>query len=786
MLIAVVAHFVAAALLLPIGRRWGRGAFALGAVVPAATLVYVLVGRPAAETWSWAPGIGLELTFRLDSLSLLMTVLVSGVGALVLCYYVAYAGRTADRGAVGRDAALLVLFAGAMLGLILTDDVLSLYIFWELTTVCSFLLVGGDGATKAVRKAATQALLVTTFGGLAMLLGLILLATSAGTWRISEILDTPPDGPVVAVAVVLVLLGAFTKSAQVPFHPWLPAAMVAPTPVSAYLHAAAMVKAGVYLIARFAPGFADLAAWWVPVLVIGLWTMVLGGWRAMREHDLKRLLAFGTISQLGFLTVLAGAGTHVAALAAVAMLLAHGLFKSALFLTVGAIDEHAGIRDIRELSGLGRSWPALAGFAVLAAASMAGVPPLLGFVGKEAALEAFAHGGVRNTAVLVGLCVGSVLTVAYSLRFLIGAFGSRRLAHPRPELPRPGPGFVVPVALPALAGLVFGIAPGLIEPPAATYAEVYQATEPYHLALWHGWSLPLLLSVVILVAGFALFRSNATARYSSPLPEFLDAQRGYQATVGGLTRFAQELTGRTQVGSLPAYLGVILLTVVIVPGIGLFTRPLWVPQLRGWDSWLQLPLTALVLLAAATVVLARRRFTAVLLTGLIGYGIGALFVVDGGADLALAQFLVESLTLVVFVLVLRRFPPEFVQGRAPDWRQRWVKATVAAAGGIFVACAAVLFSAGHQGGRGTGASAEASAEYIARAEQEAGATNVVNSILVDFRAFDTVGEIVVLAVAATGAASLVLASRRARRGGVPPDSDDGGEENDETREEART
>jgi multicomponent Na+:H+ antiporter subunit A len=776
MLIAIAAHLVAAVLLLPIGRRWGRGAFALGATVPAATLVYVLVGRPAEETLSWAPGIGLELTFRLDALSLLMSVLVSGVGALVLCYYVAYAGRNADRGAVARDAALLVLFAGTMLGLILTDDVLSLYIFWELTTICSFLLVGGDGGTKALRRAATQALLVTTFGGLAMLLGLILLATAADTWRISEILADPPGGPAVAVAVVLVLLGAFTKSAQVPFHPWLPAAMVAPTPVSAYLHAAAMVKAGVYLVARFAPGFADLPTWWGPVLVVGIWTMVLGGWRAMREHDLKRLLAFGTVSQLGFLTVLAGAGTHVAAVAAAAMLLAHGMFKSALFLTVGAIDERVGTRDIRELSGLGRRWPALAGFAVLAAVSMAGVPPLLGFVGKEAALEAFTHGGVKDIAVLAGLSAGSVLTVAYSLRFVIGAFGSRGNALAPTAAARPGAGFVVPVALPALAGLVLGLAPGLIGHPVADYASAYPVAEPYHLALWHGWTLPLLLSAAILAAGYLLQRAGVLSRYSNPLPDFLDAQRGYQATVAGLTRFAKEFTGRTQVGSLPAYLGVILLTVVIVPGIGLFARPLWAPELRAWDSWLQLPLAALVLLAAATVVLARRRFTAVLLTGLIGYGIGALFVVHGGADLALAQFLVESLTLVVFVLVLRRFPPEFVQGHPPDRRQRVVKATIAAAGGVFVAVAAVVFSAGRQGGTGGGPSSEASAEYIARADEEAGATNVVNAILVDFRAFDTVGEIVVLAVAATGAASLVLASRRARRGGLPPESAGGEDE----------
>ncbi|SFB23378.1 multicomponent Na+:H+ antiporter subunit A [Amycolatopsis marina] len=777
MLIAIAAHLLVAAVLPVVARFWGRAAFAVAALVPAATLVLtlarsgeVLHGEPVTESLAWAPVIGLEFTVRLDALSLLMIVLVSGIGALVLAYYVSYA--KGEHG-IGRDATVLLVFAGAMLGLVVADDVLSFYVFWELTTVCSFLLVGGAGATRAVRRSATQALLVTTFGGLAMLLGLILLGDAAGTFRISEILADPPSGAVVNVAVVLVLLGAFTKSAQVPFHPWLPAAMVAPTPVSAYLHAAAMVKAGVYLVARFAPAFATLPAWWLPVVVVGLCSMVLGGVRAMRQHDLKELLAFGTISQLGFLIVLVGVGTHTAAVAGAAMVLAHGLFKSALFLSAGAIDKRAGTRDIRELSGLGRRWPGFALLVALAAASMAGIPPLLGYVGKEAALEAFAHGGVRELLILAGLVLGSLFTVAYSLRFVVGAFGTKRGVD-AVRVSAPGWGFTAPVLVPVAASLVFGLVVGWVEPLAAGYAEAYPAgTEPYHLALWHGFSLPLLLSAIILGGGYLIHAHGRFPWWDADLlPKALDAQHGYRSTVSALDRTAHGVTGRVQTGSLPAYLGIILITVIVLPSAGLFAGVVW-PSDMGWfDSWLQLPLAAAVLIAAVTVPMARRRLTAVLLTGMVGYGIGGLFVVYGGVDLALAQFLVESLTLVIFVLVLRRLPPSFTQGRRPVPSRRWLKGTVAVTGGLFVATAAVLFSTVRE------QPLEASREYIARAEPEAGAHNVVNAILVDFRALDTVGEITVLLVTATGVASLGLAARSRRRRRVPEAGSEARQEED--------
>ncbi|MBB3665319.1 multicomponent Na+:H+ antiporter subunit A [Prauserella sediminis] len=773
MLVAIVAHFALAAVLPLVARRYGRAAFVVGALAPAATLVYALarVGEavgdaPPLETVAWAPAIGLEFTARFDELALLLILLVSGIGAVVLCYYARYA-KVDDHRTTARDSALLVTFAGAMLGLVLADDVISLYLFWELTTVCSFLLVGGDGVAKRLRTSATQALLVTTLGGLAMLLGLILLGTAAGTMRISEILADPPSGGVVTAALLLILLGALTKSAQVPFHPWLPSAMVAPTPVSAYLHAAAMVKAGVYLVARFSPAFADHPAWWIPVVGCGLWTMLLGGFRALRQYDLKTLLAYGTISQLGFLMVMLGSGTWMSALAAGTLILAHGLFKSALFLTVGIIDKRAGTRDIRELSGLGRQWRVLTTLATLAAMSMAGLPPLLGFVGKEVALEALFGGGTIDVLVGIGVAVGSVLTVVYSLRFVRGAFGTKPDTAPAAPVAC-GRIMTGLVAVPSLAGLALAFVPGVIEPIEAGYADLYGSDPGYHLALWHGITPALLISAGIVVTGVLVHRYAGVQRLGGHVPEPLRAQTWYGRSVDGLEFLARGVTGRIQVGSLPVYLGVILTTLVVVPGAGLLAGGVEFGELRLFDNWLQVPITLLVLVAAATSLLARRRLTAVLLAGVVGYGIGAWFVVDGGADLALAQFLVETLTLVVFVFVIRRFPPRFAEDKAYV-HGRWVKAAIAGVAGTFVAVLAVLYSGYTEG------MPEASRQYIERAEDETGATNVVNAIIVDFRAFDTIGEITVLAVAATGAASLILArSRKRGRTDDRPDTADTG------------
>ena len=760
MLVLLALHLLLAVGAVPAARLLGRRVFLLVAVAPAATAVWaatrapaVLDGRPVVSTTAWVPGLDLTLDLRLDPLALLLVALVSGIGTVVFAYCAAYFTR--DDRSVGRFAGVLTGFAGAMLGLVLADDLLLLYVFWELTSVTSWLLIGHDDEDATSRRAAQQALLVTTLGGLVMLAGLVLLAQEAGTASLSGLLADPPTGGGVPVALCLVLVGALTKSAQVPFHPWLPAAMAAPTPVSAYLHAAAMVKAGVYLVARLAPAFATVAPWRPVLVTVGLATMLIGGWRALRQDDLKRLLAFGTVSQLGFLMVLVGAGTHEAATAGAALLLAHGLFKATLFLTVGVVDHATGTRDLRELSGVGRRSVLLTTVAVLAALSMAGAPPLLGFIAKEAAYEAF----LNQPLVLAGLFAGSVLTAAYSARFAWGAFASKPGVADTPW-DAPSAGLLAPVALLGASGLVLGLAPGLADPLVQGYASSY-AGEPEHLALWHGLVPALGLSVLTLALGAGLFvlrEPVARAQHdASRLLGRIDADRSYARVLHGVGHTAVRSTAVVQTGSLPVYLGTVLLTLVVLAGPALLGSTRLTGDVTAYDRPMQVVVAVVVAVAAVACARARRRFTAVLLLGAVGYGVAVLFVLHGGPDLALTQFLVETLALVVFVFVLRRLPTNF-RRRAVRTSQG-VRLGIAVLVGMFVTGA--LLVAGQ-----SRTAAPASQAYLDRSLPDGGGRNVVNVVLVDFRGFDTLGEVTVLAVAAMGIASLVLAAR-GRRGGRP-------------------
>ncbi|HSM66518.1 MAG TPA: proton-conducting transporter membrane subunit, partial [Ilumatobacteraceae bacterium] len=386
MILLLLAHLVAAIVCLAPGRRAARWALPVAAVVPAVTFGWlvsqagaVLDGDTPTVEVEWIPQLALSISLRLDGFGLLMGLIVSGIGVLVLLYSMTYFGRRDD---LGRLAGLLVAFAGAMLGIVWADGLLTLFVFWELTSITSFLLIGFDDTNAGARAAATRAFLVTGAGGLAMMAGLIILTIVGDTTTISGLLADPPSGTLTDVALVLVLLGAFTKSAQFPFHFWLPGAMAAPTPVSAYLHSATMVKAGLVVVARFAPAFADEGPWRALVVGAGLASLAIGGIGAMRQQDAKLALAHGTVSQLGFLMVLLGLGTPATTYAGVAMLLAHALFKASLFLSVGVVDHEAGTRDMRRLRGLARALPVAAASIVVAAASMAAIPPTFGFVAK--------------------------------------------------------------------------------------------------------------------------------------------------------------------------------------------------------------------------------------------------------------------------------------------------------------------------------------------------------------------------------------------------------------------
>jgi multicomponent Na+:H+ antiporter subunit A len=764
MLAILYAHAIAALVAPGLVHRWGRRAFYPLALVPLGSLPWVALNWPGRGERTvhldWVPELSMDITFRFDALAAIMSMLVLGVGALVLFYCGEYFhhhdGRTERR--LPSFAAELVAFSGAMFGLVVSDNMLMLYLFWELTTVLSFLLVGHYAERATSRRAATQALLVTTAGGLAMLVGIVIIGTLSGTYRLSELVAAPPSGTAAAVGVILVLIGALSKSAIVPMHFWLPGAMAAPTPVSAYLHAAAMVKAGVYLVARMTPGFADSPGWRPIIVTLGLLTMLLAGWRAVREYDLKLILAFGTVSQLGLIILMVGAGGGDLMLAGLAMLCAHAMFKAALFMVVGIIDHATGTRDIRRLAWLGDRQRPLLLIAVGATASMAALPPFLGFVAKEADFTALADGaslGVAAPWVLAGVAFGSVFTTIYSLRFIYGAFARKGRAEPSQrvsEMHRPSRVFLVAPAILAVAGLVFGVWPTGLDHVLDEYADTVPGGADYDLVLWHGVNLPLLLSIVVLATGTAAFLARGRLRRARvgylPLG---NADRIYDAVIRGTDVFAVRLTALTQRGSIPATQAVILSTLVLLPIAMLMLGARDRPELKLWDSPLQVVVGLIILAAALSATVLRNRLAAVLLVGVTGYGCGVIFVFHGAPDLALTQFLVETLTLVIFVLVLRTLPAEAEQANIK--RNRLPRLALSLAVGVSVTTLAVFAMAAR--------TTRPIADLLPDAAYYRGqGANTVNVLLVDIRAWDTMGEISVLLVAATGVASMVFRHRR--------------------------
>lgn len=751
-----------ALVLAPLTRTLKNRVFLVAALVPLAGFVHalaagpgILAGEPLVERAAWVPQLQLTLDLIMDPLSWVVTLIVTGVGALVLLYCAAYFDR--DSEGIGRFAATLTAFAGAMYGLVLAEDVFLLFVFWELTSVFSYLLIGHYRGRKASRGAALQALITTTLGGLVMLVGLVLLAQQAGSASIPVIIATTPEGPLTTTAIILVLVGALSKSAILPFHFWLPGAMAAPTPVSAYLHAAAMVKAGVYLIARLAPGFADVASWRELLVALGLATMILGGWVALRQTDLKLLLAYGTVSQLGFLVVITGWGTRDSALAAGALLVAHALFKSTLFLIVGIIDHGAGTRDLRTLSGLGRRAPVLAGAAALALASMAGLPPLFGFVAKEAVLHALlvdARDGMALAVIaVVGVVIGSALTAAYSIRFFWGAFSTKRDVEDVAALGRVGPGFLLAPAVLAIAGLALGplaaladagIAPAAAELPAIEGA----AGDVYHLELWHGPTLELGLSLVAVLAGVAIFLAREPiARVHARVQSPISASGLYWDAVGGLDRLAVRVTSITQRGSLPFYLGVILVVFVAATGATLLLGSSGPGEVRLWDTPAQVAIGVVMIASAVAATRAQKRFTAVLVVGVTGFGMSALFAIMGAPDLAITQILVELVTLIAFVLVLRRLPAQL--GDRHGSTRKGLRAVIAVAVGTTMGVIALVAAGARQ-------EDPISLAWPELAYEIGHGRNTVNVALVDLRAWDTLGELAVVIAAATGVASLLF------------------------------
>ncbi|HEX7349564.1 Na+/H+ antiporter subunit A [Brachybacterium sp.] len=768
----LLAHLVAA-LGGPLLVRWiGRNAFYPLAVVPGASALWLatldpreLAEAPRVESVPWIPAFGIDLAFRLDALSWVLALIATGIGAIVLLYCARYFKDTEP--GLGRFAGVLTAFAGAMVGLVLADDVMVIYTFWELTTVFSYLLVGHYQDKQASRRAALNALISTTAGGLAMLVGLLMVAAPAGSLRLSVIVADPmweQGGPYLVTAMVLILVGATSKSALVPTHFWLPGAMAAPTPVSAYLHAAAMVKAGIYLILRMAPALTHLEVVSMVLAGVGAVTMLVGGWRAMRQTDIKLLLAYGTVSQLGFLAAVAAVATHDAVLVGLAMLIAHAVFKAPLFMVVGIIDKKFGTRDLRVLSGVARAAPIVTVIGVVSAASMAAVPPLYGFVAKEAIYTALWYAGGWQRLLLLALIAGSILTVAYSWRFVHGAFGAAPGA-PRVQTPRIEVLNWLPPALVAVFSVVLSLAAGPLEETLRAHTALLPETgEDVHLAVVPHLGVPLLASGLTLGLGIALCllaRPFATLQKAlSPqtwaeggVLEAFDAERGFRRLLRGTDALSIVATTLFQRGSLPYTLGtmMVVLIALVIP-VALTQSPL-PDNLVLFQHPLELILLPVAGLAALGAARSRRRLRAVFLITVTGYSVALLFLVAGSPDVAITQALVETAMTVVLVLVLRRLPIHF--SRRPLRIGAWGRWGIAIATAV-VLCGGTLYAADARYREALGPG------LIEKAYTIGGGHNVVNVTLVDARVWDTMGEIGVLLVVATGVASLIFVTRRER------------------------
>lgn len=743
----------------PIVRKTGVKGFYFGAAALAVSFIFfltqiptVLNGTVLTEYFNWVPQLNLAVGFRLDPLSLAFALLVTGAGALVMLYSRWY--LTDDR-TVARFNIVFLSFAVSMLGLVLADDLYLLFVFWEATTVFSFLLIGHQSSQRTARAAALQALIVTTFGGLAMLVGIVLLSVSTGTSSLSQILADPPAiEPIITVAIYAMLLGALSKSAIFPFHFWLPGAMAAPTPVSAYLHAAAMVKAGIYIIARLGPAFGDVPGYRITLVTLGAITMLLGGIRALRQFDLKLLVAHGTVSQLGMLVMVFGLAHPATDFAGYALLFAHAISKAPLFLTIGIIDHRTGTRDFRNLSGLGRQAPLLFAAALLAALSMAGVPIFAGFVAKESALAELMSVASQFPiayGALVVMILGSVLTVAYMTRYIRGAFSTKPdLAECRIAKPQTRKILIAPYVF-AILGLVGGIFASTFNSWADLLVQPSTPT-PEPLGIWHGFTPILLISFMIITVGVFLGLTNMKSKDTIPhLPERFTASRGYWRLTLWLDKAAVKLTSVTQRGSLPFYLATILLVFVATLAVLLAIPGTWPDEFTLMSSPVQLPIAIIMILAAIRAAQSSTRFKAVVLVGVTGYGMVAIFALHGAPDLALTQALVETVTLIAFILVIRRLPINIGAKSRPRIKiGRAILASVVAVGLGLVALVSLSARVADP----------ISLNFAELASSGGHGSNIVNVILVDIRGWDTMGELSVVLAAATGVASLVFLSTR--------------------------
>ncbi|MBE2276913.1 MAG: monovalent cation/H+ antiporter subunit A [Rhodobacteraceae bacterium] len=759
------------ALLAGLAARAGRTAVMLAAGLCTAAALAGLIGHwpaiaqgtPVTAAFDWLPQVGLEAAFRIDGLALMFAGMILGIGILILIYARYYMGETED---FARFIVYLMLFQGAMTGIVLSDNLLLLLVSWELTSLTSFLLIGWWRDATEARQGARMALAVTAGGGLALMAGLLILGQIAGTYSISGLAahaEAIQASPAFLPALILILLGAFTKSAQFPFHFWLPRAMAAPTPVSAYLHSATMVKAGLFLMARLWPVLAGGWEWTAIVATTGLLTMVIAAKIAFFQDDMKALLAYSTVSHLGLITFLLGLGTEPAALAAVVHILAHASFKAALFLTAGIVDHETGTRRLSRLGGLARVMPLTFGVAAVASLSMAGVPPLAGFLSKEMALEEAAHATVFGLPWLVALIatIGAAWSVGYSLRFLVHGF----LGQPREDMAEPphdpGAGLLIsPMILAALTA-VGGIVPMQVLAPLADVAASAVTGLPVHghLALWHGLdSAALWMSLAAFGAGVAFVALWPQLSAMFEAAPKLDAKRMFDAVIGAITALARRIDTQMHDGN-PVRSFALAVPAMVAVGLWAFLgtshlpgdRAVLSPHPAAVIGW-----AVLMLATLTTAIVHRARLFALLLTAAVGLVLALAYAVLSAPDLALTQISVEVVATLLMLLALSLLPR--VTPAETPWPARLRDAAIAAAAGIGIAALALSIMLRNP------AFPPISIFHWAQSKPGAGGTNAVNTIIVDFRGYDTYGEITVLGIAALvifAMATALLSNRRA-------------------------
>ena len=735
----------------------------------------VMAGEVILNAWDWVPEIGLNLTFRLDGLSMMFAGLILFIGLMIVIYAHYY---LSPKDSAGKFYSEMMLFMAAMLGVVLSDNLLLLVVFWELTSLSSFLLVGYWSHRADARAGARQALAVTGGGGLAMLGGFVLLGQIAGTYELSAMLGKVAAiqaDPMFVPALLLILIGAFTKSAQFPFHFWLPDAMAAPTPVSAYLHSATMVKAGVFLMARMWPVLGGTEQWFWLVGGAGVCTLLLGAYVAMFQDDLKGLLAYSTISHLGLITLLLGLNSPLAAVAAVFHIMNHATFKASLFMAAGIIDHESGSRDIRKLSGLFRMMPITATLAMVASASMAGVPLLNGFLSKEMFFAETVYISA-NTAIEYGLpiaaTIAGIFSVAYSLRFTVDVFFGPP-ATDLPHTPHEPPHWMrVPVELLVLTCLVVGMLPALSVGrflDAAARPVVGGQLPKFSLAVWHGFNLPLVMSFVALAGGVALYMLLRAARQRGHLErppgiQYLNGKRAFEITIATFSLWGR--AGRRMLGTRRLQVQLLwLISTALVVGM----LPLWALGLQPGDRPSLPPSPVFILLWVIGAICAvgaawqakYHRLAALALLSGAGLATCITFTWFSAPDLALTQLSVEAVTTVLILLGLRWLPRRLEPAEMGVKRTRLAVArrmrdfAIAAAAGTGMAAIAWAMMT-------RPFPQSISTFFLERAQPEGGGTNVVNVMLVDFRGFDTMGEIVVLGIVALTVYALLRRFRPAR------------------------